>query len=61
MNKCRCKKCGKFLKEKAAMQDGKDTYCGDCALTIMVSKHGWAEDKAYHHLEQYQFGNGRGW
>lgn len=61
MSKCRCKKCGKFIKEKEIFYDSKDTYCGDCALKIMVEKYGWTEDRAYHHLEQIQFGNGIRW
>jgi DNA-directed RNA polymerase subunit RPC12/RpoP len=61
MNRLRCKKCGKFISEKEALHYGNNTYCGDCALDIMVKEHGWAEDMAYHHLEQIQFGNGHGW
>ncbi len=59
--RCKCKKCGKFIKEKEAFHEGKDLYCGDCALQILVKVHGFSEHDAYHKLERIQFGNGIGW
>jgi hypothetical protein len=53
----RCKKCGKFIKATGVYQDGQDTYCGDCALNVIVTKYGCNNDTAYRILEMYQFGN----
>lgn len=61
MNRIRCKYCGKFLKEKESLIDYEGYACGECAIKQIVKIHGVSEDRAYHHLELIQFGNGHRW
>lgn len=59
--KCRCKKCGKFIREIEAINDGKECLCGDCAIKEIIKIHGISYNQAYRTLERRQFGNGKGW
>jgi hypothetical protein len=59
--KCKCKKCGKFIREREAFCDGHKKVCGDCAIKEIIKIHGVSYDQAYHRLEQIQFGNGYSW
>lgn len=61
MENYKCKNCGESIRKVEAFHNGKDIYCGDCAIETIVKIHGISKDRAYHHLEQIQFGNGYRW